>query len=198
LPPWLIGETVYEGRREGDRIREDKIPRERLNPFAEARDEFGTETEREVKIQRERSSPFAEARDEFGNGTEEFSGVREIRERNHFSQGYRHQEFVREEVSQSSRENGGQLEQSFERISFKDVKPEHSIPNCRNGDWGNISNNRGIGIRHGPSIRGKNLRKSRDTKRKMRNGEDISSIRRWRWKPSTRRFGNENGNNQSW
>jgi hypothetical protein len=95
-----------------------------VNPFAEARDEFGTETEREVTIQRERSNPFAEARDEFGTETEEFSAGREGYRNSRAPQGYQRQEFVREEIFQSSREiRGGRLEQSFQQISFEDVKP---------------------------------------------------------------------------
>jgi hypothetical protein len=66
-------------------------------------------------------NPFAEARDEFGTETEEFSNGREGYRNNRPPQDYQRQEFVREEVFQRSREV--RLEQSFQQISVETVIP---------------------------------------------------------------------------
>lgn len=66
-------------------------------------------------------NPFAEARDEFATETEELSDGREGYWNNRPPQEYQRQGFVREEVFQSSREV--RLEQSFQQISVETVIP---------------------------------------------------------------------------
>jgi len=100
---------------------------------------------------------------------------------------------VKEETFQNYGENReGWRQQSFHQTRFEDVNPSVSIHlTARSMNFRNEAlKGRGIG-------RNRNPPRSRDTKTRTRDGQDIKNMRRlWR-RTSSRNIGSQNGSNYS-